>query len=209
MKESSDDEPKRVQPYILPPFQHQTTRHYLERLNPYLVCINAANKMAYHRRKYGVGTMSTRARALLEKVEQLVELLYVHIVPEPSTKGTELAAKEEKRQKEAEQQEKEAREKENKGRERRREGLRYRRSGSSGGSEASKESLPQASESGSDPDDIDDDDDELAFCAAIKDKLQSSELTNRERMELGLRYLFGSKGQFLLENQFACVLSSL
>ncbi|KAE9391784.1 hypothetical protein BT96DRAFT_1001004 [Gymnopus androsaceus JB14] len=181
VKEDSDDEIKRV-------------------------CINASSKMAYHRKKYGVDTMSSRARALLEKAEKLVELLYANVMPEPGTEGAKLAAKEkaeEDARKEAERNQREPRQKENNGREGRRESLRNRAGGSGGGVEAleTMESMPGASESGSNSDEArtpdgndDDDDDELAFCAAIQEKLRGNELTNSERVEFGLRYLFGTKG---------------
>lgn len=172
VKEGPDNEIKSVKPYILPPFQHQTTRSESERLNPYLVCINAASKMKDHRKKHGVGTMSLRACALLEKAEKLVELLYEDVVPESGTTGAKLVAKE-RAWEEAEQKER--------------------------ATEALEalESLPEA---GSDLDEArtPEDNVESAFRAARKEKLQDTMLTSSERIEFDLRYLLGPTGQFFL-----------
>ena len=80
-------------PSRFPPFRHVSTRGPSQTVNIFFFILNAGAKFRHHKRCYGFGNISERAKGLVDKTLQLVELIYFRPTLNGVEIGDELAAR--------------------------------------------------------------------------------------------------------------------
>ncbi|KAF8508384.1 hypothetical protein JB92DRAFT_2953149 [Gautieria morchelliformis] len=75
-------------PSRFPPFRHVSTRGPSQTVNIFFFILNAGAKFRHHETCYGFGNISERAKGLVDKTLQLVELIYFR----PALNGVEIGA---------------------------------------------------------------------------------------------------------------------
>ena len=75
-------------PSCFPPFRHVSRRAPAEAVNIFFFILNAGAKFRNHEKYYGFGNITERAKELVDKTLQIVELIYFR----PTVNGVEIGA---------------------------------------------------------------------------------------------------------------------
>lgn len=67
-----------------PPFCHHSARIATDKINIFLILLNAHSKFEYHERHFGLGGLSPQSRQLIDLTNEIVEAIY--FVPVPADK---------------------------------------------------------------------------------------------------------------------------